>query len=144
MKKRLFIILFISIVSLKLFAQNSDLKYYSDFINNFSGYAVAVYYGNIQDTQYKTEKEVMNYISESCEGKLTRVYKLTKNNNWLYKQAMNEWDYEKGELYGVICADSLFSTNGIFFFVLVNGKDDFSWLAYYIDTDEDYQDLFSD
>lgn len=40
---------------------------------------------------------------------MTRITKLTKKNNWLYKQALKEWDYEKGEVFGVICAESKFA-----------------------------------
>ena len=146
MKKKICILfVFIFIFSIQVFAQNTDLKYYSDYNNDFSGYAVAVYYGNINELETPaSEQEFMDLIIEKCSDKMTRILKLTKKNNWLYKQALNEWDYEKGEVYAVICAESKYAQEGILFFVIVKGKNDFLWTAYSINTDMDFDELFSE
>ena len=74
-------------------------------------------------------------ITEEIDGKLQSVSKLTKKNNWLFNKAMNESDYEKGEVYWAMCFDSKLSTQGILLVVVVRGKDNFSWIAYSIDED---------
>ncbi len=143
-KKNLLFLIFI-FLSIKLFAQTTDLKYYSDYSKNFSGYAVAVYYGNISEIdKTATEEEILNYIIEKCSGKLTRINKLTKKNNWLYKEAMNEWECSKGELYGVLCVDTLYAKEGIFLFVIVRGQNDFIWAAYEINTEMKVDEIFSE
>ena len=49
---------------------------------------------------------------------------------------MNEWDYEKGEVYWTVCCESKFSTQGLLLVVVVRGNDDFSWIAYTVDEDD--------
>lgn len=77
MKKKICILfVFIFIFSIQVFAQNTDLKYYSDYNNDFSGYAVAVYYGNINELETPaSEQEFMDLIIEKCSDKMTRILK---------------------------------------------------------------------
>ena len=136
MKKKLLIIAcLLSIISVGAFAQNTDLKYYSDYTKDYSGYAVAVYLGNLKDLDIG-EEDFFDMIKEEIDDKLQSVSKLTKKNNWLFHKAMNEWDYEKGEVYWTVCCDSKFSTQGLLLVVIVRGKDDFSWIAYTVDEDD--------
>lgn len=136
MKKKIFIIsCLLFILTFNSFSQNTDLKYYSDYSKDFSGYSVAVYLGNLNDLEIG-EKDFFEMISEEIDGKLQSVSKLTKKNKWLFNKAMNEWDYEKNEVYWAMCFDSKLSTEGILLIVVVRGKDDFSWIAYSINEDD--------
>lgn len=87
------------------------------------------------------EDEFLEMISDEIGNKLTAVSKLTKNNNWLFRQAMNEWDYEKGEVYFIVCYESKQSSNGLLFFTIVRAEDDFSWIAYIINEYDDLDDM---
>lgn len=143
--KRCFSLLILFFLTIRLFAQNTDLKYYSDLTKDFSGYAVAIYYGNIKEIdENATEEEFLDFIEEELSDKLTQINKLTKKNNWLYKQALEEWEYSKGEVYGVICAESKYAQDGILLFVVVKGKNDFLWCAYSINDDTDFENIFEE
>ncbi len=145
--KKIFIFLQILFIPLfTCFSQTTEMKNYSDYSKNFSGSAVAVYYGNIKDLDaVGYENEFLEYLSEEIGDTLPEVKKLTKNNNWLFRQALNEWDYEKGEVYGVVCADSKYSTTGILMFVIIRGKDDFLWKAYTLNENniDKFDELFN-
>ena len=131
MKKKILLISFVfSFITLHSFAQNTDLKYYSDWTKDFSGYAVATYKGNLNELEDMKENDYFDYIEDKIGDKLEPIKKLTKKNNWLYQQALNEWDYEKDESYIVMCADSPYSKEALIFFVIIKGKNDFSWIAY--------------
>lgn len=129
-KKIILIFLLFSFISLYSFAQNTDLKYYSDWTKDFSGYAVAIYQGNLNDLEDMDDNDFFDYVADKIGDRLEPVKKLTKKNNWLYQQALNEWDYEKDECYIVMCADSPYSKEALIFFVIIKGKNDFSWQAY--------------
>lgn len=118
-----------------IFAQTTDLKRYSDYDKGFSGYAVAVYQDNLLNRNI-SDKDFYDILTEKLDPKLTPVEKLTKRNNWLFRQAINEYDYEKGEVYIVVCGDSLSSTEALMFFVYVKGKDNFVWKAYTFKEDD--------
>ena len=133
-KKLLGLICFFTILIFNSYAQNTDLKFYSDYSKDFSGYSVAVYIGNLKELEIGAN-DFLEMFKEELDGKLESVSKLTKKNNWLFHKAMNEWDYEKGEIYWAMCADSKLSTQGILLVTVVKGNDDFSWIAYSIDED---------
>lgn len=135
MKKILSILSLILFLSFSTFAQNTNLKYYSDYTKDFSGYAVAVYQGTLKDLGI-TEKEFFDRISETIDDTIPPVQKLTKKNNWLFRQALNEYDYEKDEIYIVACAESLYSSEALIFLVLIKGKNDFTWQAYNLKEDD--------
>ncbi|BDC93650.1 flagellar basal body-associated FliL family protein [Treponema bryantii] len=135
MKKILSILSLILFLSFSTFAQNTNLKYYSDYTKDFSGYAVAVYQGTLKDLGI-TEKEFFDRISETIDDTIPPVQKLTKKNNWLFRQALNEYDYEKDEIYIVACAESVYSSEALIFLVLVKGKNDVTWRAYNLKEDD--------
>ena len=144
MKKFLFILLLI-ITSTICFAQNTDLKYYSDPIQGFSGCSVACYLEVFSKADLAgQESEFLNFLNDELSKKLTPVTKLTKNNNWLFHKALNEWDYERNEVYAVICADSKYAQDGILIFAIIKGKDDFIWRAYSVNVNDNIADLFKD
>ena len=121
----LFVLLFVSIYC---HAQNADLKYYFDSRQGFEGYSVAVYLDK------NIEQEYFDFFNNKIAERLKPVTKLTKNNNWLFHKAMNEWDYENGEVYLVICTASRTTNEGILILALIKGKDDFIWHAYSVDS----------
>lgn len=140
MKKRfLFIICILSFIGFKSFAQNTDFKYYSDIYNDFSGYSLAIYLGNLKELDNVSPDLFFEKISEKLDDEFSPIQKVTKKNNWLFKKAMNEWEYEKNEVYVVACAESNYSTQALVFFVVVNGKDDFRWKAYNLNEKDIYR-----
>ena len=129
-KKIISIICFLFIICLNCFAQNTDPKYYTDYTNDFSGYAVALYLGNLKELNDISPDDFFYKVSEKLDNDFNPIKKVTKKNNWLFKQALKEWEYEKNEVYVVCCADSKYSDDALVFFVVINGKDDFKWVAY--------------
>ena len=131
MRKIIYAIAFIMFfITTSIFAQNSDLKYYSsiqdgDYNNNFSGYATALFIADSEDVDEQRiedgKRKIIEVLPES------QIAKLTKNNVWLYKKALNEWDYKKGEWYLVMLTNNLYSDEVIFLIVKIQSKDDFDW-----------------
>lgn len=131
MKKKLFsIFCILFLVGVNSFAQNTDPKFYSDISNGFSGYSVALYLGNLKDLDSISPDEFFERVSDKLDNDFSPIRKVTKNNNWLFRKAINEWEYEKNEVYVVCCADSKYSDSALVFFVVTKGKDDFKWVAY--------------
>lgn len=141
MKRKLIIIFSLLLTSINCFTQNAEPKHYLDSSKGFSGYATAIFLGNLSELDNTGAEDFFEMISDEIGDKLTAVSKLTKNNNWLFRQAMNEWDYEKDEVYLTICSESKQSSKGLLFFIIVKGEDDFSWIAYIINEDDDLDNL---
>lgn len=133
MKKRVLLVIFITmLIGTKVFAQNFDLKSYSDYSQGFSGAAAALFLGEM-DAEFQSDYDAkLDLLSEQ----LTEVKKLTKNNNWLLKKAMNEWDFQKNEIYLVFLAESRYSDNGIILFVQVDARDHYIWRGWTITEDD--------
>lgn len=153
--KKIYIICFLYLLFISnCFAQNTELKYYSDYSQDFSGYSVAIYYGNYLDAELNVadEEDFLDILDESFQSRLEEnaqdvnlipLSKLTKNNDWLFRQALNEWDYEEGEVYGVICTDSMFAKSGILLIVVIKGENDFLWRAFLMNENDNLDKLFS-
>lgn len=138
MKKFIFII-FIFIVTTVCFAQNADMKHYTDYTQGFDGWAMSVYLDDLKkEDVIGNENELLNYMNQEISSRtgLAPIPKLTKNNTWLFKKALNEWDYEPGEAYMVFCADSKYSNDGILIFTIIKRKDECLWRAYPININE--------
>ena len=126
----LFVLLFASI---HCFAQNADLKHYYDFSQGYDGWATAMFLDDyIKQDITGQENDYFELINNKIAEKLTPITKLTKNNNWLFRKALNEWDYGKGEMYAVICSDSPFAKTGVMIVILVKENNDLIWHAYSI------------
>lgn len=153
--KKIYIICFLHLLFISnCFAQNTELKYYSDYSQDFSGYSVAIYYGNYLDAELNVadEEDFLDILDESFQSRLEEnvqdvnlipLSKLTKNNDWLFRQALNEWDYEEGEVYGVICTDSMFAKSEILLIVVIKGENDFLWRAFLMNENDNLDKLFS-
>lgn len=129
MKKRVLLFCLMAMIfGSTLFCQNFELKLYSDYYQDFSGASAAMFLGEITpEIQSELDKK-MDLISEH----LKEVKKLTKNNNWLLKKAMNEWEYQQGEFYIAFLAESRYSKNGIIVFVQIDNTNNYVWRAWTI------------
>lgn len=133
------IITFIAVcfcVASSAFAQNFELKRYSsisdgDYQNKFSGVATAIYIGNVSDVDEHIEL-IKSVFPDSIRG----VSKLTKNNAWLCKKAMSEWEYQANEYYFVILADSVYSDNFILLLVTTESPENYSWCGWVLTEDD--------
>jgi len=135
MKKIKLIPILIFVFTQFCFSQDIELKNYYDVYKGFSRAAGAMYLGTTDDV---SESD----LNDFWEIAGTDVPKLTKNNMWLCKKALNEWDYEADELYLVLCAESVYATKCIMIFVKItgSGEDDFLWKAKFL-TEEDIDNL---
>lgn len=130
------------LVSAGCFVQNEDMKHYSDPSMNFDGWAVAEYIGNIDELDESISVESFCELMEDMlSGYLEQVTKLSKNTTWLFRQAMEEWEYEPHEVYFVGCSDSKYSEEGILICVVLNEKKDFLWRAFIVDENTDWDKL---
>ncbi len=143
MKKYLFSFLLVLFFSALCFAQNEDTKHYSDPSMNFDGWAGAAYIGNIDELDEEMSAEFMcEFMEDILSPHLEQVIKLSKNTNWLFRQAMEEWEYKPRELYFVICTDDKYSAEGIMVCTVVNEEKDFLWRAFMIDENTDWNGIF--
>ena len=119
-------ILFLFFGATTCFSQNINMKDYHDYVQGFEGTSTAVYLGDINDNEIQERLELfMSIIPETART----VTKLTKNNMWLLKQALNEWDYTKDECYLVLCAESRWANNCILLIVTIEEDNDFDWFG---------------
>ena len=145
MKKKILFVCFIFLTLYYTFAQNLDFKYFSDYSKDFSGYAASAYQGNLKDLEI-SEQELFDKLSNIIDKEIPPVQKLTKKNTWLFRQSLNEWDYEPDEVYLVLCAESKYSTEVLMFFVVIKEKKELKWKAYNVKEDDVYklEKLFND
>ena len=145
MQKKVYLILYLIVTGVPVvLAQNADGKHYSDYSRGFNGWAVAMFIEDLGNDVWGEEDEFIEYVSLKLADKLKPGSKLTKNNDWLMKKALNEWDYKPGEFYAVMCADSKYATEGILIFVVIKQKGDFAWVAFFVDENDldDFDSFF--
>ena len=138
------LVLFFSAVC---FAQNSQMKHYSNLSRNFDGWAAAEYIGNINELEESiSDEDMCEFLVYMFSPRLEQVAKLSKNTNWLFHQAMEEWEYEPHEFYIVLCTNDEYSEEGIMICAVVNEENDFLWCAFLIDEDAventDWDEIF--
>lgn len=136
--KKIFLALIFALLPAVVFAQNSDLKRYFDYSQDFDGYAAAIFIGTVSDSKQdiSTAEEAIALFKEKIGTNFSSVAKLTKNNKWLMEKALNEWDYEEGEIYVVVITSSLYADDGIVIFVAIDEKKNFKYCAYQLNVDE--------
>lgn len=135
------------LISVGCFAQNTQLKRYSDSSMNFDGWAAAEYIGNLVELDDSMTDELMcEFMVEKLSPFLKQVTKLSKNTTWLFHQAMEEWEYEPHEFYIVLCTNDEYSEEGIMICVVVNEEKDFLWRAFMVDEEAventDWDEIF--
>lgn len=97
MKKAMILCLLLVLVCGSMWAQ--QVKLYSDSHAGYSGSAGAAYYKT--DPSLSLNKVVKEWLQEKKQYKFYPV-KMTKEEEWLFWQALNEYGYKDGELYGVV------------------------------------------
>ncbi len=131
MRVKNLLICFFCVFGTSLFAQTTSLKHYSDELQNFDGWANAVFEESIKGSEYENNADlVIEAISKKLSEKFTPVYKMTKNNMWLCKQALNECETEKGEIYRITCANSEKAIDSIMVYAIIKDNAEFSWCAF--------------
>ena len=77
-----------------------EAKYYSDWETGYKGYAEAEYLekGNIEQNLEKARKS-LEETAPSDEYDVSDILKLTKEDLWLCRSALSEYDLEDGEVY---------------------------------------------
>lgn len=128
MKRFLALLGFLFFVTYFVFSQNLDLKYYSslsdgDYANKYEGVAIALF---LSDDDYNKMEPIFADIGKT-------IKKLTKNNEWLCRKALSEWELKDGERYFVMCSDNANSSDVILLFAVIkNDGESFDWWGKYI------------
>ena len=132
MKKKILVFTFLCLLSVS-FSQQTNLKHYSDYTNDFEGYSVALYFD--KDIDYESFiNNVETKIFETTEKQ--PIKKLSKNNMWLLKCALNEWELAENEVYVVCIASSLIAREYILIFTRINENENFDWWAVLLDKED--------
>jgi len=77
-----------------------EAKYYSDWETGYKGYAKAEYIGKGDAERYLEEiKEKFQKAELDGEYDVSDILKLTKEDLWLCRSALSEYDLEDGEIY---------------------------------------------
>ena len=124
MKKKLIIcgIMALCIVSFV----NAEMKYYSDWINGYKGYAQAFY---VSTTKNIDPKSVADGWEEDIKQKgysiTYRCRKLTNQQLFLISSAINEYKLSDEEVYMVFIKEGTYQYS--FFVVIKNNKSSFEW-----------------
>lgn len=134
-KKHLLVTVFFIFLIGYINAQTFDLRHYSDFRSGFRGVAAAIYIDNIRYTDIEISDieldEIMEeFFEEMFESQGRSVYRITRNNQWLARQALNEWDLEYGDIFLIVVAEHRFSETALVMIALVESNgEDFRWWA---------------
>ena len=77
-----------------------EAKYYSDCVTGYKGYAEAKYIGKGDTERYLEEvRKNVEEIDSDDESEVADILKLTKEDLWLCRSALSEYDLEDGEIY---------------------------------------------
>ena len=80
-----------------------EAKYYSDCVTGYKGYAEAEYIGKGDAERYLEElekaKEELQKVYLDGKYDVSDILKLTKEDLWLCRSALSEYDLEDGEVY---------------------------------------------
>ena len=79
-----------------------EAKYYSDWKTGYKGYAKAEYIGKGDTERYLEEvRKNVEEIDSDDESEVADILKLTKEDLWLCRSALSEYELEDGEIYGI-------------------------------------------
>lgn len=80
-----------------------EAKYYSDCVTGYKGYAEAEYIGKGDSERYLEElekaKEELQKVYLDGKYDVSDILKLTKEDLWLCRSALSEYDLEDREIY---------------------------------------------
>ena len=116
-----FAIFFIAVQA--ICADDFDLKYYFDWETGYNGYAKANYWrkGDVTQDLEDLEKKSGEGLDEY---EISDLLKLTKEDLWLCRSALSEYDLEDGEIYFIFWRRTP-NSNSVKFLIAVikeNGK----------------------
>ena len=97
--KRIGIVVAIFFIAVQaICADDFDLKYYFDWETGYNGYAKANYWrkGDVTQDLEDLEKDSGEGLDEY---EISDLLKLTKEDLWLCRSALSEYDLEDGEIY---------------------------------------------
>ena len=124
MKKRLLIC--IAMLIFILFSINAQSYY--DWNNGYSGSAVAYYLGTTKTINPAQVAEDAEHNMRSIGLKVTGYcQKLSKTESFLIWSALNEYDYNDGEVYSLVINPSNNITALCLVVVITNGGKSFQW-----------------
>ena len=107
--KRIGIVVAIFFIAVQVICANEPFKYYSDWETGYKGYAKADYLGKGDSERFLEEyleeldkaKEELQKVYLDGKYDVSDILKLTKEDLWLCRSALSEYDLEDGEIYFV-------------------------------------------
>jgi hypothetical protein len=101
--KRVGIVFAIFFIAVQVICANEPFKYYSDWETGYKGYAKAEYIGKGDSERYLEElekaKEELQKVYLDGKYDVSDILKLTKEDLWLCRSALSEYDLEDREIY---------------------------------------------
>lgn len=101
--KRIGIVVAIFFIAVQVICANEPFKYYSDWETGYKGYAKAEYIGKGDSERYLEElekaKEELQKVYLDGKYDVSDILKLTKEDLWLCRSALSEYDLEDREIY---------------------------------------------
>lgn len=100
--KRVGIVFAIFFIAVQIICAD-EAKYYSDCVTGYKGYAEAEYIGKGDSERYLEElekaKEELQKVYLDGKYDVSDILKLTKEDLWLCRSALSEYDLEDREIY---------------------------------------------
>ena len=97
--KRIGIVVAIFFIAVQVICAG-EAKYYSDCVTGYKGYAEAEYIGKGDAERYlEKARKSLEETAPSDEYDVSDILKLTKEDLWLCRSALSEYDLEDGEIY---------------------------------------------
>ena len=100
--KRVGIVFAIFFIAVQIICAD-EAKYYSDCVTGYKGYAEAEYIGKGDSERYLEElekaKEELQKVYLNGKYDVSDILKLTKEDLWLCRSALSEYDLEDREIY---------------------------------------------
>ena len=101
--KRVGIVFAIFFIAVQVICANEPFKYYSDWETGYKGYAKAEDIGKGDSERYLEElekaKEELQKVYLDGKYDVSDILKLTKEDLWLCRSALSEYDLEDREIY---------------------------------------------
>ena len=126
--RKIFFCFFVFSISGYVYAQDFNLRHYSDHRNGFRGVASAIFINNFGEIDLSELDERMLKFWDEIGIPGRSVDRITRNNYWLARQALNEWDIKDGDLFLIICAESRVSEEALLMIALIENRgENFRW-----------------
>lgn len=132
MKKKRFFVLAALLALTAGLASAQTSKHYFDWYNGYNGWGYAAYLGT---TKTCDPQKIADYMDQDMKQNgaahgikfLGYAQKLSKTEEWLVWQSLNEYNYSEGEVYNVVLQiDGEHRALGLVV-VVTNGGNNFRW-----------------